>query len=514
MRHLFAGAPVRLATNITYISCGTLLNMNPSWFLKGVRAFLLVTVILSHPTFSQDLVSLYKHYVPSAILENNESKRMASALLQGKANVHPDLIWYTLEQLNVLYGNKTKEERESIVLATRKEERNYKKRRNDWLAEENKKFDISESTLAFRSFAERYFVQSPLDTAVIVLPLESSISPDSNLMNYFHILYLRRDSLLRYDSSQNYRLLCEKVQDSIMSNYEALYSMLEGDSHKDNEHVIEELMSRWYIYEHADHRVPSQSTYHAAYQIVQRIISQEYSSNRNSGFTATLGYCFGNSLKLVEYELPVVYTEYSSYSAQSGRFPKPTATVRPSIKQIVASVGYKFPTGSSMGPFSYINLQLMASISLSGQDISNSSNDATSNTLGGLNVSQTSASHQDISIHSANCFVARVGTPLLMINKSLFLEATINTGLLSLSTSGSYSHSMNRTEAYWAGEILSPYYYTHTIATASGSGNLDLPNQYFVLYPTLELVGKISPNVQIRSIAGYVYFALLTEFSL
>jgi hypothetical protein len=460
---------------------------------------------------SQDIVSLYKSHIPPEILENHEYKRMASALLQKRANIHPDLIYYTIEQYRIMYADSAKSSPQAILAFVHQKEIYYQKLKNDWLVGQKHKHDGIEPNSGFRSRADKVLRPLRVGPAENAKNMDTLIVPDSNRMHYYTLVYLARNPFLQYDASNDYLALCNDAQDSIFRRYEALYASLDNPLHKNNTKFIDNLVRQWYVFDRQEDN--GSRGFLDAYQIINKILRNTYSLDRGSMISFGVGKNFTNSLKTFRYELPVSYAKLFSYSHQADGYPDPIIEIRPDVRQIVASLGCRIPINDYRGPFSFVNIYLTASTTTEGQAIIITDQIQIDHTEGVIDIKEITSSHEQISINSITMVTTKIGVPFVMINKQIDLECFFNAGLYKISSSCAYDYRMQRSERYLSSSPSWPGYYSHPIASAIGYGDVKLSETCFVCYPTLELVCNVIKPVQVRSVIGLRCLALQAECS-
>ena len=61
-------------------------------------------IVLAINYYPQDLTNIYKDYIPDIIFQNKSHLQLVNTTLESYINIHPDLIYYYLKNIEIQYG--------------------------------------------------------------------------------------------------------------------------------------------------------------------------------------------------------------------------------------------------------------------------------------------------------------------------------------------------------------------------------------------------------------------------
>lgn len=481
--------------------------------LKLSFSFTIIILILFSANlnniYAQDIISLYKDLIPSAIMKNPSLKSSINLTLQEKAKIHPELIYYYIERLNNIESNKVSQEVFNNYIY--KKEKYYLSKRSIWANEQIAKLNEDSTNAILKSKCKNYF--NELITSSLDKPTEISepFIINSNVMNYIVFKYLKRDYTLVYDSTKDYHILRLNAENLAIKQYSDVYNSLSNSQPIKLGGFIETMLENWYYF--ADTNLVSTETnqYHQPYQIIEKIIGFDYSINLLPRITVNLGYCLYNSMFTLSQQFPISYGYFNSVNSNSYIYP--SADISLSLPQIVGALGYRIYLKDYIGFLSFINLQLMFSISKNQVTTQSTTATNSSNNNSNINYSNSNYLQWDFTLRVMNSYLLKASTPIFVLGRSLFFNLSLNAGMLHYSSSNIYEGSMSQTEGYTAGSFWNSYYYTRKIMSGYGSGTIEVDRNYFLIYPTLDISYEFNAGVQLMASSSYKYFSLLCGYS-
>lgn len=489
-----------------------IMKKNP--FIAALWCLVVGSIFPLHTLDAQDLISLYKDFLPQEILGNADFSRMVSATLTSKSSLHPDLIFFEIKRLGSLYLQSDRTVQRQTELCARNREASLKARKRQWLLSQSLALAASEPDYEIRERCLQYLEPGPIETSLSDTPTPCAGVPDTNLMNYFTLVFLTNDTSLHYEAGFRYSDRRDKSMDSVMGDFVDRFASMAGGSPGNRDDFIESLVQHWYIFEDCSQRIGQQKPFRDVYQMIDELVRGEYSTGNIPSITVGAGYAIINSIQSVSFALPVAYATYFSYAPQSATYPNPEVKTRPDIRQVSALVGYKLPLRQSLGFCSYLNLQGMVSFSLKTTAYQEQSHSSKRYLEGAIDIYEDVSSTQNVSVRTLNTFTLRAGVPVIMVADRIYVELAGNVGLLHLVSDARFSYTMSRMEGYSAGSFFDPYYYKHQIALASGSGEVQLAKNYFVFFPSLEISGTVMGGFRLRSVLGLDYLSVLGEYEI
>lgn len=482
---------------------------NFSFIIALVAIFLLI--VIPKAIYAQDIVSLYKDLIPSPILDDSILKTSVNSRLTEKAKIHPELIYYNIIQLRNLYDKKLSHE--VINNFIYQKQKYYLSRRNTFIYEQIAELNESSVDFSIRSKSKTYLNELLTDLDEMPDEMDDPFLIDHNLIDYVVFQYLTKDTSLTYDSTTDYHLFRLNAQGAVLEDYNYIFDSRSRFQPIKSKSIIQVLLQNWYIFADEDLELAETKQYNHLYEILNKVIEYNYSTNHQSRFTIDAGYCLDNSTFSLTKEFPVTYLVLFSYSQQPREYSNPDVNIKLSLPQFAGAFGYRIFINDYMDLLSYINLQLMVSISTGESTTGNTINNKSSYSLSGITTSQTEILKWESTLNTLNTYVVKAGVPLLIAGQSLFFELTINAGLLHYSSSTLFEYRMTRTESYYTGSFFNPSYYSHTIAQGYGEGNVDVNDNYFIIYPTLDICYETGLGIRFNVSASHKYFALFCGYS-
>ncbi len=459
-----------------------------------------LSVCLTDPLSSvsaQDLVPLFRDFIPHEILDNGDYTRMISANLQAKADIHPELLYYEIERLRALYSDNKTIRREKEDWA-RKAEQKFRIRKNDWLQSQMQKLVATEANFEFRKRSEAYLSESINDSFGSDSLSAYTTDADTNLIHFFVFLFLTKDSTYHFDPLVDYRALRKASEESRLSQIQ--FSFL---THTDSlalvtDDAVKRLLTSWYLFDDCATLLENDTSFRDAYQMIETLVRTDYSEVNALNVSLSVGFCPLSSLTAVSQTLPVTYVQYFSYAHQNPDFRGPVVHVRPLAMQSVASIGYQLPLRESVGFCSFMEIKAAAYFGLGTWTKSSSSNTETNYTEGTITVTQSDANTQNVRLNSENIYALKAAVPLVALGRETYIEIAGTVGLLRIAYTVNYSSAMKRTEGYLAGTFFEPYYYSHEIARASGGGIVSQAENRFIVYPSIDVVTSVAAAMRLR----------------
>ncbi len=495
-----------LGFNSSESSDSTLLSM----LVKSLS----VLTFCSCSAISEDMVSLYKSFLPSSLVKDSELNNMLSSKLTVKAQIHPDLIYYQIELARNLFDESQRRNQATLRDFVFQKEKDYLCKRSDWASKQKAKLIDCVSSGRAKTASISYFDALILDTAQVSYNTGNPFPIDSNLIDFFDIVYEKQNSSLSYDSSINYHEIRTAQEKLVLARDEAFYCSIDSTSSAISESDIENIAQHWYIYSGSGHDSTDPLKFHDAYRIIERATEHNFSTNSRGRFSLNVGYCPYNSTFIISQSLPVSYVQYPSYSHQPTDFDNPAVHLQFAVQQLITSLGYRAFLSQEIGSFSYINFQVMLSFNTAKAEI-NDLHQQTSNFSGPqFDILMHETMIRQSVLHTMNCYTAKVSSPFIVIGRSIFLEVAATAGVLHVSSSTSYEYHMNETEGYMAGSISAPYYYSHSIAAGIGKGQIELVHNYFKINPTFDCTYETDSAIRFNLSLSPNYAALICGYSL
>jgi hypothetical protein len=485
---------------------------NHTLFSSSIMKWIVFLSCCTCSAISQDIVALYHDFLPTPVLNNSTIRKMVLARLEAKAKLHPDLIYFQIEQIVNQYKDTNDVKFREITNFIHQKEIFYSSKRRDWANEQLIRLNELPLSSRIRSLSKSYYKVLIKDTSQYRYSALDPIVLDRNLMDFCSLLYSAQDTSIHYDSTKDYRNLLIEQYKSVLKLNEELYHSIDQMESTLSDNKIESILQPWYMYGDAGIEFANHQDYHDAYQMIVKILEHNYSTRRHPRFSITAGYCFNNSTFTYANTLPVQYTTYFSYSKQPETYYNPEIDINYHTRQYMISLGYKFFTMDYINMLSYVNFQLMFSWIANPIEMNELKKINSNNKESNIDISTNETLKHKSTLHSMNTYTAKISVPVILIGKSLFLEVSANVGYLHLSSSTSYAYNMTKSEGYIAGSLFSPYYYSHLIATGFGKREIDTVDNFFIIYPTIDIACETNWGVRLSTGFNNRYFALFCEY--
>lgn len=472
-------------------------------FLSIVLKFNIIVLFSTclNVLYAQDVISLYKDIIPPSIMSNPVLRTSINLGLTEKGKIHPELIYYNIELLKNLTNKNINQE--EIKNYTYHKQKYYLSKRNTFLIDQITKLNESTISQTVKSKCESYLTEFIVDTIDSQDPIEDIYSVDHNLMDYIVYQFITGDTSLFYDSFTDYHLFRREAQHLILKNYLDNYSFQNNQSDSYSENEIEQMLQNWYLFADVNTEVAETMQ---LYQMIKKIIEYLYTTAQRPTYSINIGYCPYNHTYTQTMEFPVTYRIFPSYSEQPTSYGGPTVKFKGYLPQFAGAVGYKIYIKDFIDYLSYINLQLIVSISRGQSDVGENSIMNYSSSTDGYYVFTKETIKWENSLKSINSYTTKVSLPVFVLGRSLFFELSLNAGLLHYSSLINYDYRLDKREGY-------SLQYSHVIAAVYGKDEIEVNENHFNLYPTVDVNLETGLGIHLVASGNYNYLALFCGYS-
>lgn len=451
--------------------------------------------------YAQDIISLYKDIIPPAILDNPVLAKSINSGFTEKGKIHPELIYYNIELLKNLYDKKINNE--EIKNYTYQKQKYYLSKRNIFSNDQINKLNEGGVDPSITRKCKAYLTELITDSINNQDAVEDIYVVDNNLIDYVVFQYIVKDTSQFYDSSKNYHLLRLNAQHSIMNQYKEKYFFSNNNLTFYSDNEIETMLHNWYLFADPTLNVDESRQ---LYKMIEKKIEYKYSVAHLPAYTISVGYCPYNYTFILTKEFPVAYRIFPSYSEQPTSYGGPSVEFSSSLPQFVGAVGYRIYTKDFIDYLSYINVQFIVSVSRGHSDDGEKILNENITSKDGFNVFAKETMTWENSLKTMDSYTAKVSIPVLVLGNSLFFELSLNTGLLHYSSSISYDYRLDKREGYYL-------QYSQVIAAVYGSGTIEVSENHFNIYPTVDISFETLMGIRLIASGNYNYFALFCGYS-
>jgi hypothetical protein len=452
--------------------------------------------------YAQDVILLYKDIIPESISSNPVLRTSINLALTERGKIHPELIYFNIEQLKNLYNKNMNQE--EINNYTYLKQRYYLSKRNIFLNHQITKLNESAINQTVQRKCESYLselIEDPYDSQDAIVDI---YEVEHNLIDYIVYQYITRDTSLFYDSSKDYHLLRMEAQHLILKNFQDNYFLPNNQSDNYSESEIEQMLQNWYLFVDSNIEVAEKIQ---LYQMIEKIIEITYTTAQRPIYSINVGYSPYNYTFTQTKVFPVTFSRiFPSYSEQPASYSGPSVELKASLPQLVGAVGYKIYIKDYIDYLSYINIQLIVSISRGQSTAGENTINNYSSSIDNFYVFTKEIINWENTLKNINSYNAKISVPVFVIGNSLFFELSLNAGLLHYSSLINYDYRLDKREGY-------SLQYSQVIAAVSGSGEIEVSDNHFNLYPTVDINFETGLGVNLVASGSYNYWALYCGYS-
>ena len=302
-----------------------------------------ILIFLSAVCFPQNLVSIFKDYLPPEVSSNKTFSNQISAALKGYSDRNPDLIYYYINFLNEKLGEYA--DGDYFLNTFPKIRKDYLSKFNNWVVKLQKEIidrnaDKSLTRLCI-DFLDDYYNE---DLKSEVIP-DLKSRTDENLKDFFVVKFYLQDKEMRYNPDEDYQMGRMKIEQQKLSTLDEMIKHPETYSKSDLKNIIR----KWYMFD--NYRNDRNADLAVA---IIKILKYYYSNaNRFSTFEIGVGYSF---------EANYMFMTKNSYGTS---LYSPTQVERKfTMNSIVLSLKYKIKLSEYLGAFNFFNVRLSAGYGL------------------------------------------------------------------------------------------------------------------------------------------------------
>jgi len=439
---------------------------------------------------------------------------MVALRLEGKAQLHPELIYYNIVQLQNLVLKRGGSKQLDLNKYTYKIENAYLTKRNDWIRDQIVHAQPSSDNYRILSTTENKMNSLVSDTVKVSAYTPEGLTFDRNLMDYFVIVYLQRDTSIRYDSTMDYTTLRRKIEHGFRKRFDAYSSMDKVEQYLQSETIIDDVLHHWYIFDDTDDE--GQYSGHNAYAIIENVISNYYSSDNRSRFAVQVGYSHFGSTYSFENSHAFYYPPAEFYPSIPEIFKSNFMfeTKTHAARQAKISFAYRHAIKDQIEMFSYINVEFIASLSKRSMELHQEvlrkyKIDAVVTTETFEYTFEETLLLNRI-VETINGYIVKVSTPFTVLGRSLYFEIALNTGILHYGASTAYQNRLDK----YVGYLISPSgpYHQSKLPMGEGSGTFENKKTVFVIYPSFDISYENDFGLKITADVGYRYTGILTGY--
>jgi hypothetical protein len=264
------------------------------------------------------------------------------------------------------------------------------------------------------------------------------------------------------------------------------------------------MLQNWYLFADSNIEVAEKIQ---LYQIIEKIIEITYTTAQRPIYSISVGYSPYNITFTQTKVFPVTFSRiFPSYSEQPASYGGPSVELKASLPQLVGAVGYKIYIKDYIDYLSYINIQLIVSISRGQSTAGENTINNYSSSIDNFYVFTKEILNWENTLKNINSYNAKISVPVFVIGNSLFFELSLNAGLLHYSSLINYDYRLDKREGY-------SLQYSQVIAAVSGSGEIEVSDNHFNLYPTVDINFETRLGVNLVASGSYNYWAFYCAYS-
>lgn len=478
--------------------------------MKIRTAYTVIVVMIlsiSSNVFSQDFLDLFRNYIPETVLRNPEYREAFAAKLKAKAELHPDLIYLNIIQIQrMLLDTSVTNRREFAAMVYRKENE-FRRRRNTWMQEQITA--LQNSAVEFTVQEEgRELISAFYSETVDTIPENIlSFDADRNLQKYFAFVYLQNDSNLQYDPVTKYEDLLKAYYSAELDRLSLQVKQAANDYSIDAKELIGKLLQNWFLTDETDSIQVSVPISTAIGQLLTRNISMDFYSRF---LVQAGGFHFGTQMTidrsfLFHYDDPPFPPPIPEMFRNS--FPAELKTHALELWSL--SVSYRYPVKQQIGFLSYINSKIRLARGSMEADIDqvvardHRTYRTSWDTFDYTFVEELHLRHLD---QTMNIYTFSVSAPFAVVERVFFFEASLNCDYIQSKTVMTYDNRLTK----FVGAMISPMgpYTVTKLDMGGNSGTFEHNQNYVLFYPTLDLSWQVSSQIIVTFGAGNKYASL------
>lgn len=460
---------------------------------------------------AQDMISLYREFLPNSVLKNIELREAINARLEGKARIHPELLYYNILQVRNLYEKKIKSEvMNNYVYQIQK---NFVAKRNSFVNNQLLLLNKNYQHEYLRGKCIPYLIEFLSDSLGEVHETINPIEVDSNLIDYCVYKYISKDTTLTYDSKIVYKVKRDETQKSVFKHFCDYLININNNLEIKSSEILKALRDNWFVFEDAIELDDDNEKCPELYSIIIRLVEHDYETRNLSKFTIGVGYCFANSTYTASQDVPVTYKTYPHYSGQPNVYKQPVLDLKLSSPQFIGTLGYRMYVREYFDYLSYVNFQFMVSIGAGSSSYKKTNKVDKVTKANNVSIIHYENFIIERYIDEYNSFVAKTSAPIFVFGSNLTFEIALNAVYLYYSTTSNYNFKMTINESFSSGSMWDPKTVTNPVATGSGQGKLGKSESKLIIYPTLDICYDINKQVRATASCSYNYCALYSSVS-
>lgn len=464
--------------------------------MKNLIILLLILFAVKN-LICQDIAYLYEAHLPAEIRQSPEFMKMVSQNIEKLAAIHPDLIYFYIQELKYKTDKFADGKFRIAALRQLQEIRNeYIIRRNSWVQSQLDILDKMDLNSRTKEKSKDYFKDliikkkrssGKIGTAQIsendVRQMDKKsldyladslgatddiqISIDRNLADYYACIYYSKNAEESYDKYINYTKRKIALEDKIISKFLEFH---QTENREPAQFGPKNLLLHWYLFQPNTSRRPHINSA----DFISTIISFKNKKAMHSGIS--IGFHYANYILAPEIEDQLyIYGLNSTVNISED--------VRTSMLGFFAE--YTFKIKKQLSSFSYLKLQMGLSrpLNLKAVNFSGGFETRTQSGDGTKEYQKLEFFTNEFDIKSMNSYYLKLNMPAYVLNNNLYIEAGLLLEYVQFEYMLSYSYHYVQKISY---PTVRDGWYTQTIANKRG-GALDVPKEFneFIIYPIL-----------------------------
>ncbi|MDZ7360933.1 MAG: hypothetical protein ONB46_09435 [candidate division KSB1 bacterium] len=385
---------------------------------------LLVSEIFFAQALAQDLADTFKTFIPQAAISGDTTKRQISARLTQLGEIHPDLIYHYFEFLNVQF---TQPRSSQALISYRRFNTikgHYLLRRHEWAKKQIKDLSKQQGPLEIIQLAQRHLEELSIEPEHRKPDEQQDLAIETNKLNYLAIQYYQWDQKINYIAGKDYLSERQAIEEKLRAEFVRKMSGLSSIHRLSHHKLISEFLRYWHLYENQPFG-DQDPTFASAFVLA---IEKHYYSLHDvpndlikpprlaiaGGLYQNQVYQFTNRIPIVELNREFLLRKPTKFS------------------QKMFSIQSRWPLRKYLTAFSYLNFQL-AYLNSGGRQRFTFNNyierfwsiQDTTTKIKTFYQEITQFKKGKINIHLQESYWGKLQTPIIIINKHVWLEAGV-----------------------------------------------------------------------------------------
>ena len=372
---------------------------------------------------AQKLINYYEDFIPQKLMQSVEFRNTIESNLSYNANIHPNLIYYYIENLKSFYIDGITNPDSNYLNQLRYYRIQYLNERSSWAKKQIQNIaEITDLKLKRNAMSEYYddIIEKPKENTKEIIHLEK----DDNLQEFFNYLFFSKQKS-SYDDTKDYFQINKNLIDNTVSILNNEYKNFNNFDFDQKIEKIEKDIKFWFLTSNYESNKYGFHTNYAASELSIQTFDKSFFT-RNT-------FLVGLAINGFPTSFPQIKKTYLFRDKPIPTFNNPISFDFPvtlSYNPIFSAyLGYQFAIKPELELFSYIKVKIGYTLILAKYDDDNKDKTFYSFTYNYVssNIKQVYVYKDAGAVQNSNhqAFI-KVVTPVLYLNKNIYFELGVD----------------------------------------------------------------------------------------